>query len=134
MTSSPVTPRQPLKITEALAPRMVYPAHGAPIEDIDAVIAMFREQFSMRQKRIMDILVRGDFTAYHIARTLFPEIRGARLPLEIYLAVSEVYTHLQVILEKGSATQRMKGGVLYFSLTCPAGVPLTDKGRGFFAE
>ncbi len=104
-----------LKIVGDLAPRMVYPAHGAPIEDIDAVIAMFREQFSMRQKRIMDILVRGDFTAYHIARTLFPEIRGARLPLEIYLAVSEVYTHLQVILEKGSATQRMKGGVLYFS-------------------
>ncbi len=103
-----------LAIIENLAPRAVFPAHGDPIDDVRSVIAMFREQFALRQSRIMEILARGEYSAYRIARLLFPEIRGARLPLEIYLAVSEVYTHLQVLLDRGRATRRMQKGVLLF--------------------
>ncbi|MBN2078619.1 MAG: MBL fold metallo-hydrolase [Spirochaetes bacterium] len=103
-----------LAIIEKLAPGMVFPAHGEPIEDVGAIITMFREQFALRRERIMKILVKGEFTAYRIARLLFPEIRGVRLPLEIYLAVSEVYTHIQVLLDDGAVTRRMENGALLF--------------------
>ncbi len=105
-----------LEKIEALAPRKVYPAHGDPIDDVGAVIAMFREQFSTRQRKIMAILAGGENTVYRIGRTLFPDIKGKRLPLEIFLLVSEVYTHLQVLQKEGRVSSEMKNGALYYSI------------------
>ena len=99
---------------EKLSPRLVLPAHGTQIEDASTIINMFREQFFLRQSRIMEILEYGEFTPYRIGRILFPEIRGARLPLEVYLAVSEVYSHLQVLQKEKRVTGRVKRGSLRF--------------------
>jgi Zn-dependent hydrolases, including glyoxylases len=98
---------------EALSPRMVYPAHGKPISDLTKTANMFREQFSLRQKKILSILGEGPSTVYRIARKLFPDIRGWRLPLEIYLAVSEVYTHLQVLEKEKVVAWDINQGVLW---------------------
>jgi glyoxylase-like metal-dependent hydrolase (beta-lactamase superfamily II) len=105
-----------LRKLEALAPRMVYPAHGKPIADLAETAAMFREQFSLRQKKILSILGEGPATVYRIARKLFPDIRGWRLPLEIYLAVSEVYTHLQVLEKENVVASTSTNKVLYFKI------------------
>ncbi|MBN2160313.1 MAG: MBL fold metallo-hydrolase [Spirochaetes bacterium] len=101
---------------EKLSPRIAYPAHGSPIEDVSATIAMFREQFALRQKHIIDILEQGENTVYRIGRKLFPDIRGKRLPLEIFLMVSEVYTHLQVLQKENAVASNKKKGALYFHL------------------
>ena len=101
---------------ERLGPRMAYPAHGEPIKDVPGVIAMFREQFRLRQNNILAILASGGRTAYEIGRLLFPEIRGRRLPLEIFLMVSEVYTHLQVLEKEGRVVSRQRGAALRFAL------------------
>lgn len=103
-----------LEKIEKLSPRIAYPAHGKPIEDVAATIRMFREQFSIRQKSILEILRQGDNTVYRIGRKLFPDIRGKRLPLEIFLMVSEVYTHLQVLQKEGAVQSGEKKGALYF--------------------
>jgi len=106
-----------LKKIESLAPRIVYPAHGKPITDLPRTAAMYREQFSLRQEKILAILKKGEFTVYSMARSLFPEISGKRLPLEIFLAVSEVFTHLQVLEKDGMVMSRVRRGKQYYSLT-----------------
>ncbi len=103
-----------LRKIEELAPRIVYPAHGEPIEDVGKTIAMFREQFRLRQDSILSILSGGESTVYGIGRKLFPDIRGKRLPLEIFLMVSEVYTHLQVLEKEKAVESGEKNGALYY--------------------
>jgi glyoxylase-like metal-dependent hydrolase (beta-lactamase superfamily II) len=82
---------------EALKPMVVYPAHGKTITDLGMVAQFYRECFLERKNKILSILDAGEKNIYKIARRLFPEISGPRLPLEIYLAVSEVYTHVQML-------------------------------------
>ncbi len=86
---------------EKLAPSTVYPAHGELISDLNGIIKIYRDCFSERQNGIISILKSGDHSVYKIARKLFTEIRGRMLSFEIDLAISEVYTHLQVLEEKG---------------------------------
>ena len=101
---------------ESIAPRIVYPAHGDSISDLPRTTAMFREQFSLRQKKILAILEEGESTVYGIVRKLFPDISGKRLPLEIFLAVSEVFTHLQVLEKDGMVASRIRRGAQRYSL------------------
>ncbi|PKN69410.1 MAG: hypothetical protein CVU54_10295 [Deltaproteobacteria bacterium HGW-Deltaproteobacteria-12] len=102
---------------EKISPRTVYPAHGEPIDDVGKTIALFREQFLQRQNSILSILHAGEYTVYQIGRMLFPEIRGKRLPLEIFLAVSEVYTHLQVLEKEGALVSSFNNGAIYYMLS-----------------
>lgn len=106
-----------LRKIESIAPRIVYPAHGHPISDLPRTATMFRKQFSLRQKKILAILEEGEFTVYSIARRLFAEISGKRLPLEIFLAVSEVFTHLQVLEKEGRVASHIRRGARHYSHT-----------------
>jgi glyoxylase-like metal-dependent hydrolase (beta-lactamase superfamily II) len=102
---------------EKIAPRIAYPAHGEPIEDVRGLIGMFRDQFRLRQGKILSLLAGGERTVYEIGRALFPDIRGKRLPLEIFLMVSEVYTHLQVLEKEGRVASRKRGSALRYRLS-----------------
>jgi glyoxylase-like metal-dependent hydrolase (beta-lactamase superfamily II) len=108
-----------LRKIEDIAPRTVYPAHGEPIHDAKGIITMFREQFSLRQNDILSILAGGRYTAYQIGRKLFPDLSDERLPLEIFLMVSEVYTHLQVLMKENRARSCMNDQALYFTAGTP---------------
>jgi glyoxylase-like metal-dependent hydrolase (beta-lactamase superfamily II) len=100
----------------ALSPQIVFPAHGKVLKNPGDTVAMFKREFANRQDGIRDILRGSHLTAYQVARRLFPDIRGYRLPLEIFLALSEVYTHLQVLQKEGEVTHADKGRVLIYSL------------------
>ncbi|OHD70520.1 MAG: hypothetical protein A2W19_08935 [Spirochaetes bacterium RBG_16_49_21] len=106
-----------LRKIEGISPQIAFPAHGDPIRDIRGTIALYREQFHLRQKNIMSILADGEFTVYEIGRTLFPDIGGIRLPLEIFLMVSEVYTHLQVLQGENAVSSYMDKGLLHFKMS-----------------
>lgn len=98
------------------APATIYPAHGKPIDDFQSTREMYVANFKEREEYIMAIVRRGEKkTVYAIARELFTNLNTARLPLEIFLAVSEVYTHLQVLAEKGGVRTRTVGGRLVVS-------------------
>jgi glyoxylase-like metal-dependent hydrolase (beta-lactamase superfamily II) len=87
---------------EQISPLIVYPAHGKTISDLAAVTEGYRISFRERDKLILSLLAGRRLTVYQIARKLFPEIGGRRLSLDISLAISEVFTHLQILLEKNS--------------------------------
>ena len=101
---------------EKLFPLVTYPAHGKLINDLRATTDMFREQYNMRLQNIINILKDGENTAYRIGRVLFPNVDKKRLPLEVYLLVSEVYSHIQVLERDGFVKSRFKRGRLYFRL------------------
>ena len=85
---------------EQLFPSTIYPAHGEAISDLKKIVEGYRNNFAERENNIISILRSGEQTVYKIARKLFPEIGGSRLSLDITLAISEVYTHLQVLQQE----------------------------------
>ncbi len=91
-----------------LAPRTVFPAHGRAIEDLPAITRMYTDNFRQREALIVDIIAAGQTVVYKIARKLFPNLNTARLPLEIFLAVSEVYTHVQMLEYKQKVSTRVE--------------------------
>lgn len=101
----------------ALFPAVVYPAHGRAITDLEAVVKMYMESYRERDRLILSILEKeSGRSVYVVARRLFPHLRTARLPLEIFLAVSEVYTHIQLLEERGLVRTGISRGVLGVSL------------------
>lgn len=104
---------------EKLSPRLILPAHGEIIKDLKKTVAMYRSQFNLRQEGILSILKNNENTVYRTARILFPDLGGSRLPLEIFLAISEVYTHLQVLEKQGRVSSRNVGGALRYAAVNP---------------
>jgi glyoxylase-like metal-dependent hydrolase (beta-lactamase superfamily II) len=93
---------------EKINPLTVFPAHGESITNLSETIEMYRTSFKERENKILKILKSGVQSVYKIARKLFPDIGGERLPLDISLAVSEVFTHLQILQEKNLVSFKME--------------------------
>ncbi|MBN2401887.1 MAG: MBL fold metallo-hydrolase [Spirochaetes bacterium] len=98
---------------EALSPRIVYSGHGDPVTDLARTTAQYRKRFSQRQKKILSIMDSREYTVYGIVRKLFPDLGGLKLPFEIFLAVSEVFTHIQVLRKEGRAAWEIRQDKLY---------------------
>lgn len=82
---------------ESLGPSVIYPSHGGEIVNLKELVAQYRQCFAEREKCILSILGSGEKSIYQTARRLFPDVIWTRWPLEIYLSVSEAYTHVQVL-------------------------------------
>ncbi|MBN2158081.1 MAG: MBL fold metallo-hydrolase [Spirochaetes bacterium] len=82
---------------EALGPSIIYPSHGEEIVNLRELVEQYRICFAEREKSILSILSSGEKSIYQTARRLFPDVAWTRWPLEIYLSVSEAYTHAQVL-------------------------------------
>jgi glyoxylase-like metal-dependent hydrolase (beta-lactamase superfamily II) len=100
---------------EKLNPSVIYPSHGETVFNLNRVTEMYRQFFLMRQGLILSILDEGAMTVYQIARRLFPDIGGIKLPLEIFLSISEVYTHLQILMIEDRVSIRNDDGRLIFT-------------------
>jgi glyoxylase-like metal-dependent hydrolase (beta-lactamase superfamily II) len=94
---------------QKLSPSIIFSSHGKPVTDINKLINGYREASAGRQTAIMSIAHSGESSVYRIARALFPEIGGWRLPLEIFLSLSEVYTNLQVLQREQRVSIVIKG-------------------------
>lgn len=95
---------------EALNPKLTCPGHGRLIRDLPRVARMYRRLYQERQDKTLAIFRRRERSVYGAARELFPNIRrNSRYPLELFLSISEVYTHLQELSEKGLVSTRMQG-------------------------
>jgi glyoxylase-like metal-dependent hydrolase (beta-lactamase superfamily II) len=91
-----------LDIIEKLNPSIIYPGHGAKIRDFPKLCAFYRKSFGQRQTRLIDIVTKHPgLSVYEIARRLFPGLKGKAFVLDLYLAISEAYTHLQVLEARG---------------------------------
>jgi glyoxylase-like metal-dependent hydrolase (beta-lactamase superfamily II) len=64
-----------------LSPSMIYSAHGKAVSDIDQIIEVYEKSFVERQEKVLSLVSSGEKSVYRIARLLFPEIGGWRLPM-----------------------------------------------------
>jgi glyoxylase-like metal-dependent hydrolase (beta-lactamase superfamily II) len=103
---------QSLDKIKKLSPSVIYSAHGKTVTDIDKMIAGYRSAFAVRREKVLAIVRGGEKSVYRIARLLFPEIGGLRLPLEIFLSISEVYTTIQVLQREGMVSLKTRNGLL----------------------
>jgi glyoxylase-like metal-dependent hydrolase (beta-lactamase superfamily II) len=95
-----------------LSPSVIYSAHGKAVSDIDKIINGYEKAFAERQEKVLSLVHAGEKNVYKIARSLFPEIGGFRLPLEIFLSISEVYTNIQVLQKEGKVSLNIRNGLL----------------------
>ncbi len=92
--------------------RRILPGHGAVVEDPARLFAQFDEHHARRSQRALAHLERAGAhgaTAYEVVRGLFPRLPAAR----IGQALTEMIGHLDVLVERGEATQtRDEDGVM----------------------
>ncbi len=83
---------------EALACDRVFPSHGDVIYDHRQLIAGYRLHHERRKLQILRHLEDGATTAFELARRMFPKYVESQL----YLVMSEVVGHLDLLEDEGS--------------------------------
>lgn len=88
-----------LRRIQALAPRVIIPAHGAPITAPDILISEYLEHRAMREARVFDALDGTPRLRAEVTARAYPELARALLPL----AMRSALAHLQHLRERGAA-------------------------------
>lgn len=102
---------------EKLSPSVVFTGHRNHVENLEEITRVYKGEFQKRQSQILSILEDGEQTGYEISKKLFPILKKKKFPLlllEIFLSLSEVYTHLQVLNTEGLTSSVSRGKLLYF--------------------
>lgn len=100
-----------LEVLERLAPGLILPGHGKNIENAKEAAARAKSHHRQRLEAVCSILENSSLKAYQVMRALYPDIRG----FSIYLGISEVFAHLDYLLEQGRIVREDRGGVSYYS-------------------
>lgn len=90
--------------------RIGLPSHGPEIPDIKGLIHSYRLHCERRQLKMLRILESGPKTPWEVGERYFPK----RLEFEIYLVLSEVIGHMELLESRGRVERIEKDGRLYF--------------------
>lgn len=100
-----------LQKVDRIDPRLIFPAHGAVVDSPRKRIADIRRHHHRRKERLQRLLNGRGTTAYDLGERLF----GPPKEMDIFLVVSEVLAHLDLLLEEKKAVAQTKGGVIYYA-------------------
>lgn len=84
---------------EGLDVRYVFPGHGEYIEDLGTLISGYRRHHQERTDAIWDALKKAPRSIYGLIGDIFPDLDEG----EVFLAVSEILVHLEVLMDEGRA-------------------------------
>ena len=101
-----------LEKIEKLDISLLLPGHGEEIQDVKGLIQKIFVHHQERMDVICSILSKGEKTPFEIAMDLFPGVP----PFEVFLGISEVLGHLEILREKGIIKVTEKEGKDYYSL------------------
>ncbi len=82
---------------EDLDVRFAFSGHGEYIDNLKALISRYRSHHEKRKLQIVESLTDGARPVYDLVEDLFPDLPDN----EIFLAISEVFSHLEVLIEEG---------------------------------
>ncbi len=100
-----------LDLLEGMYVKRALPGHGEIIENPGEVINAAREHHHKRLEAMLDILEKGGkMSTYQICCAMYPDLHG----FEMFLGLSEVQAHLDVLLERGSIKLEFSNGVVYY--------------------
>ena len=86
--------------------------HGPPVEDHRRLVAERAAMHQQRLVRIVDILEAGRKTAYDVCEEMFPKL----VKHDVFLGMSEVIGHLDVLEAEGQVSIQKDGGLLYYTV------------------
>lgn len=128
ISSNPVVEPPPLGHTERLRSLALYtkslqrvaameieralPSHGPVIHDVAGLVRQRLAFHQRRMARVLDALRGGAHTTWDVTHTLFPNLS----PLDIFLAVSEVIGHLDLLEMEGGIVGEESDGVIVWRL------------------
>lgn len=93
--------------TAQLDVRRALPAHGEPIDDVRALVA---GRLAFHRARLDHIAQQLDCcvsTAYELCNTLFPNLKS----VDVFLGLSEVIGHLDILESEGRVRREMRDGL-----------------------
>jgi glyoxylase-like metal-dependent hydrolase (beta-lactamase superfamily II) len=79
--------------------RFVLPGHGEYIEDLKNLISTYKAHHRERMGLVWNALNKEKRPIYDIVDDVFPEVPEG----EIFLAVSEIFVHLEILIREGRA-------------------------------
>jgi glyoxylase-like metal-dependent hydrolase (beta-lactamase superfamily II) len=91
---------------------LLLPSHGEEVHDAKGLIQKIFIHHKERMNRILFSLSKGEKTPFEIALDLFPNVP----PFEVFLGISEVVGHLEILRERGLVSVKEKEGKDYYSL------------------
>jgi glyoxylase-like metal-dependent hydrolase (beta-lactamase superfamily II) len=91
-------------------PTIAYPGHGDPIEEPIALIDRTVSHHHERKVEVAKLLTADGQSPYQLAQQLYPNVSG----YDIYLSVSEVVAHLDLVEAAGAALVEQRDGVAYY--------------------
>lgn len=100
-----------LRKVEALEVEMVWPGHGEEIHDIGALCEKLRLHHEKRKELILSTIGGGNKTIYQSAQEIFEGLA----PRDVFLGVSEVVAHLDLLENERRIEPIGRNGVLYFN-------------------
>jgi glyoxylase-like metal-dependent hydrolase (beta-lactamase superfamily II) len=101
-----------LERTIELAPRIVYPGHGDPIDDAASRARELIEHHHRRLDETAAALLDGPRTAYEVSLSLFGQELG---PTQRRFAVAETLSHLERLVREGRASRSGDGQLLTYT-------------------
>ncbi len=94
-----------LSRVEGLDARYTFPGHGDHIEDLPSLLAGYRRHHLERTALVEKALGKGPRPIHDMVPDVFGKIDEG----EVFLAVSEILVHLEILLEEGRAEQIQEG-------------------------
>jgi glyoxylase-like metal-dependent hydrolase (beta-lactamase superfamily II) len=86
-----------LKRVSELDVRYVFPGHGEWIEDMNPVINLYRKHYAQRKKLVWKAVNDKGLPLYHLVKDVFPNAEKG----DLFIALSEIMSHLEVLLDVG---------------------------------
>jgi glyoxylase-like metal-dependent hydrolase (beta-lactamase superfamily II) len=90
---------------EGVGARYAFPGHGDHIEDIPSLIAGYRKHHRERSALVREALMKGPRPIFDMVPDVFGKIDEG----EVFLAVSEILVHLELLIEDGRAGLMAEG-------------------------
>ncbi|MFP5299496.1 MAG: MBL fold metallo-hydrolase [Actinomycetota bacterium] len=90
--------------------QIAFPGHGDVIEDPKRLIDRTIEHHLKRKKRVGGMLTSEGVTAYELARQMYPRAKD----YDIFLAVSEIVAHLDLVVDDGEAVTEQRDGITHY--------------------
>ncbi len=101
-----------LRRVAALAPAIAYPGHGEPITTPVARVHEILDHHEARKNRLAEMLARRSWTLRELAETWYPNLG----PFNLFLALSEVIGHLDLLEDEGRVVIERRDDVLRYAV------------------
>jgi len=101
-----------LDAVEKLPVNMILPGHGGVFNDCQGVIDVGRRHHRFQFDRIKEKIRAKELNAYQLSKEIYPNLKG----WEIFLGLSEVLAHLDLLVERQEINCTNRQGVNYYTL------------------